>query len=94
ELTKEGKQVRVVSIPCLDAFLEQDEAYIESVLPKNVTKRIAIEAGASLPWYQLTGSDGIVLGIDHFGASAPADILFKEFGLDKDAVLKAAEELL
>lgn len=94
ELSAQGKQVRLVSIPCLDAFLEQDSSYIEEVLPLNVTNRISIEAGATMPWYRLVGTEGKVIGIDHFGASAPADILFEEFGINKDEILKAAAEML
>lgn len=94
ELTEKGKKVRVVSVPCLDLFLEQDAAYIEKVLPAKVSHRIAIEAGATMPWYRLVGTEGKVIGIDHFGASAPGDILFKEFGINKDALLEAAEEIL
>jgi len=94
ELTEQGKKVRLVSIPCMDAFLEQDAAYQEKVLPAAVTKRISIEAGATMPWYRLVGSNGKVIGIDHFGSSAPANILFEEFGINKQAVLDAANELL
>ncbi len=94
ELTAQGKQVRLVSVPCMDAFLDQDADYIESVLPKNVQKRIAIEAGATMSWYRFTGSEGIVIGLDHFGASAPANLLFEDFGINKDAILDAANKLL
>ena len=94
ELTEQGKKVRLVSIPCMDAFLEQDAAYQEKVLPAAVTKRISIEAGATMPWYRLVGSNGKVIGIDHFGSSAPANILFEEFGINKQVVLDAANELL
>ncbi|NLM19656.1 MAG: transketolase [Clostridiaceae bacterium] len=94
ELIEQGKKVRVVSMPCMDAFLEQDTAYQEEVLPSTVTKRISIEAGSTMPWYRLVGSTGKVIGIDHFGASAPASILFEEFGINKQAVLDAANELL
>ncbi|NLZ72023.1 MAG: transketolase, partial [Clostridiaceae bacterium] len=86
--------VRLVSVPCMDAFLDQDADYIESVLPKNVQKRIAIEAGATMSWYRFTGSEGIVIGLDHFGASAPANLLFEDFGINKDAILDAANKLL
>ena len=94
ELTEKGKQVRLVSIPCLDLFLEQDADYIEKVIPAKVKNRIAIEAGATMPWYRLVGLDGKVIGLDHFGSSAPGDILFEEYGINKEAVLEAAEELL
>ncbi len=94
ELTKAGHQVRLVSVPSLDVFLDQDPAYIEKVLPSKVEKRIAIEAGSTMPWYRLVGSKGKVIGLDHFGASGPAPILFKEFGINQEAVLDAAKDLL
>ncbi len=94
ELTEQGKAVRLVSVPCLDLFLEQDDAYIESVLPSGVNKRIAVEAGATMPWYRLVDREGRVIGLDHFGASAPAGILFKEFGINKDNIVKVANEIL
>lgn len=94
ELTKQGHQVRLVSVPSLDAFLDQDPAYIEKVLPSKVEKRIAIEAGATMPWFRLTGNKGKVIGLDRFGASGPASVLFKEFGINQEAILEAAKNLL
>lgn len=89
-LEKEGASVRVVSMPCMDLFEEQDEAYKESVLPKSVAKRAAIEAGSSLSWGRYLGPNGCYITMDTFGASAPAAELFEKFGLTAD---KAAEQL-
>ncbi len=74
------KAIRVVSMPSTDAFDAQDDAYRESVLPKAVTARVAVEAAVTDGWWKYVGSQGAVLGIDQFGESAPADALFKEFG--------------
>jgi transketolase len=92
-LTAEGKNVRVVSMPCCEVFLAQDDGYKESVLPKNVRKRIAIEAGAKHTWYQYVGLDGAVIGMETFGESAPAAELFKLFGITSEALVAAAKNL-
>ena len=94
ELFKDGIDARVVSMPCMELFLKQDKAYQESVLPSGVRARISMEAGVTMPWYRFVGLDGKALGIDHFGASAPAAKLFKEFGFTVENVVKAAKELL
>ena len=75
-----GRKVRLVSMPCTSIFDRQDEAYRESVLPSSVTRRVAVEAGAREPWWRYVGLRGQIVGIDHFGASAPAKELFKQFG--------------
>jgi transketolase len=75
-------------------FEEQDEAYREAVLPKNIKKRLAVEAGAGLGWERYVGSDGAVLSLDRFGASAPAKILFEKFGFTIDNVIEKAREVL
>lgn len=94
ELAKRGIKSRVVSMPCVDIFEEQSDEYKEAVLPKNVRARLAIEAGSTAAWYKYVGLDGDVLGLDHFGASAPADILFREFGFTvENAVAKALKVL-
>ena len=80
ELTAKGVKVRVVSMPCMEIFEEQSAEYKESVLPAAVKARVAMEAGCTMPWCKYVGMDGAVIGIDHFGASAPAATLFKEFG--------------
>ncbi|HVJ93593.1 MAG TPA: transketolase [Labilithrix sp.] len=84
-LEQAGKKTRVVSAPCLEIFAEQDAAYRESVIPPG-TRRASIEAGITLPWRRWIGDDGLAIGIDHFGASAPDKILAQKFGLTVDAV--------
>ena len=93
ELEKEGKKVRVVSMPCCEVFDRQSAEYKEQILPKAVRARVAIEAGTTTTWYKYVGLDGKVLGLDHYGASAPADLLFKRYGFTVEnavAVGKAA----
>ncbi|MDY5730838.1 MAG: transketolase [Eubacteriales bacterium] len=92
-LAKENIDCRVVSVPCMEVFEQQPCEYKKSVLPCAVRKRVAMEAGATMPWYKYVGLDGIVLGIDKFGASAPADVLFKEYGMHSDAVVAAVKKL-
>ncbi|WP_217522134.1 transketolase [Vibrio metschnikovii] len=94
QLTAEGKHVRVVSMPSTDAFDKQDAAYREAVLPADVTKRIAIEAGIADFWYKYVGFGGKIIGMTTFGESAPADQLFKMFGFTTENVVKTANELL
>ena len=79
-LNQQGGRVRVVAMPSLEVFAQQDSAYKNQVLPAHITKRIAIEAGASQSWYQYVGSNGKVVGIDRYGESAPDKILFEFFG--------------
>jgi transketolase len=86
-----GVQARVVSMPCLEWFDEQDAKYREGVLPSKVNARVAIEAGATLGWYKYVGTEGAVIGIDHFGASADAETLFTEFGITVSAIVEAAQ---
>lgn len=87
-LRQQGKKFRVVSLPSLEVFAQQDEQYQESVLPSNITKRIAIEAGVSAIWYKYVGCNGKIIGIDRFGESAPDVDLFKEFGFTVENVVK------
>ncbi|MDX8408152.1 MAG: transketolase C-terminal domain-containing protein, partial [Mariprofundaceae bacterium] len=87
------KKVRVVSMPCTEAFDAQDEAYRESVLPSSVTARVAVEAGVTGVWAKYVGLNGKVIGIDTFGESAPANLLFKEFGITTEAVVAAVNEV-
>ncbi|MGL0951006.1 transketolase [Vibrio vulnificus] len=94
QLTAEGKKVRVVSMPATDAFDKQDAAYRESVLPSDVTARIAIEAGIADFWYKYVGFDGRIIGMTTFGESAPADQLFEMFGFTVENVVNTAKELL
>ncbi|WP_135384196.1 transketolase [Vibrio tasmaniensis] len=94
ELTTEGKKVRVVSMPATDAFDKQDAEYRESVLPSDVTARIAVEAGIADFWYKYVGFGGKIIGMTTFGESAPAGELFKMFGFTTENVVKTAKELL
>ena len=94
ELSAQGKQVRVVSMPSTDAFDRQDAAYRESVLPSDVTARVAIEAGIADFWYKYVGFDGRIIGMSTFGESAPAGELFKMFGFTTENVVNTAKELL
>jgi transketolase len=87
------KKVRVVSMPNTKAFDEQDAAYQESVLPAAVTARVAVEAAVTDAWYKYVGINGKVIGINHFGESAPAGELFKEFGFTAENVLAAINEV-
>ncbi|MCX6464739.1 MAG: transketolase [Pseudonocardiales bacterium] len=93
-LEADGVATRVVSMPCVEWFDEQDEAYRESVLPKGVRARVAVEAGIAMPWYRFTGDAGEIVSIEHFGASAEADVLFREFGFTPEAVVDAARRSL
>ncbi|MCG4570901.1 transketolase [Clostridium cochlearium] len=93
-LEEKGIKVRVVSMPSLELFEKQSKEYKEEVLPSNVTKRLAVEAASSFGWHKYLGFDGDILSIDHFGASAPGDVLFKEFGFTVENLVKKAEEVL
>lgn len=93
ELAKEGIDARVVSMPCVEEFEKQSEKYKESVLPKAVRARVAVEAGATMCWYKYVGMDGKVVGIDQFGASAPAKKLFEKYGFTVENVVAAAKEV-
>lgn len=92
-LEDQGKSIRVVSMPCFEWFEQQSEAYKESVLPKDVTKRLAIEMGSTMPWYKYVGLNGDVLGIDRFGESGPAGELLKYFGFTVENVVNKVNAL-
>jgi transketolase len=94
QLADSGIAARVVSMPNPERFLQQDAAYTESVLPAAVTSRVAVEAGSTLFWHRLVGDRGQVIGIDSFGASAPATDLFEHFGINALAVVDAASKSL
>ena len=94
KLTAEGVKARVVSMPSTDAFDKQDAAYRESVLPKAVTARVAVEAGIADYWYKYVGLNGAIVGMNTFGESAPAEQLFEEFGFTVDNVVAKAKALL
>ncbi|CAD6272689.1 unnamed protein product [Miscanthus lutarioriparius] len=91
ELRKEGKTVRVVSFVSWELFEEQSDEYKESVLPEAVTSRISIEAGSTLGWQKYVGAQGKAIGIDKFGASAPAGKIYKEYGITVEGVIAAAK---
>jgi len=93
-LQAEGIGTRVVSVPSLDWFEAQDAEYIESVVPKAVKARVSVEAGIAQPWYRWLGDAGKHVGIEHFGASADAATLYREFGITSDAVVTAAKASL
>jgi transketolase len=85
-LEADGIPTRVVSLPCWERFDAQDQAYRDRVLPPAVKKRVSVEAGISLGWERWVGDEGAIIGIDHYGASAPAGTIFKEFGFTTDRV--------
>jgi transketolase len=93
-LAAKGIGARVVSAPCLEWFDEQPEAYRESVLPRAITARVSVEAGIALGWSKYVGANGASISIEHFGASADYQTLFREFGITPEAVVAAAETLL
>jgi transketolase len=88
------RAVRVVSMPCAEVFEAQDAAYRESVLPSDCVARVAIEAAHSDYWYKFVGLDGRIVGMQSFGESAPAGLLFEEFGFSVDNVTAAVSEVL
>jgi transketolase len=92
ELLSNGIKARVVSAPCLEWFMEQPASYREQVLPNVVKARVSIEAGIAQPWYRFLGDAGVAVSLEHFGASASAPLLFKEFGFTVENIVKAAKE--
>ena len=94
ELQAEGLRVSVVSIPCVELFVDQEDDYRDSVLPPSVTCRVAVEAGVGNGWYQFTGSEGSVISMDRYGESAPAPLLFEKFGFTTERVASTVRELL
>lgn len=90
-LEEKGVHTAVISMPCWELFEKQDSTYQENVLGKN-TLRIAIEAGSPMGWEKYIGDTGVMIGLDHFGASAPADVLYEKFGLTADHIIKIVEE--
>jgi transketolase len=93
-LAAEGIRARVVSMPCREWFDAQDAGYRESVLPRSVRRRVAVEAGVGQSWHDLVGLDGRTIGVEDFGASASAAELYEHFGVTPGAVAAAARELL
>ena len=93
-LEDQGVKARVVSMPCFEEFEKQTEEYKESVIPSSVTARVCVEAGSSYSWYKYAGTNGEILAMDTFGASGPANVLFKEFGFTVgNVVLKAYQSM-
>jgi transketolase len=93
-LNASGRRVRLVSMPSTEVFDAQDEAYREQVLPRAVTNRVAVEAGATLGWWRYVGSQGRVVGIDRFGMSGKGPELFAHFGFTADNISRQIRELL
>jgi len=93
-LAGEGKAVRVVSLPSWELFEGQSQEYKDSVLPPAVKKRVSVEAGSTMGWHKYVGSEGAVIGIDTFGASAPGNICYEKFGFTVDNVLAHARQVL
>ena len=93
-LETEGVATRVVSMPCLEWFREQDEAYRLTVLPPEVKARVSVEAAVSMGWHEWVGDHGECVSLEHFGASAPFGILYEQFGLTADRVVAAAHSSL
>lgn len=94
QLEQEGIAARVVSVPCLDWFEQQPQEYIDEVLPPAVTARVSVEAAIAMPWYKWLGSRGKAVSLEHFGASAPYERLYQEFGITTEAVVAAAHQSL
>lgn len=94
ELARKGRNIRLVSFPSWELFREQSPEYRKSVLPDNITARVSIEAGIRMGWQEWVGDKGVILGIDHYGGSAPYKELYKQFGLTVENVIGAAESLI
>ncbi|HEX3427337.1 MAG TPA: transketolase [Candidatus Limnocylindrales bacterium] len=93
-LERDGVAARVVSLPCWERFEAQDQAYRDSVLPPAVRARVSVEAGVSLGWERWVGDAGAIVGLDHFGASAPAGTIFEKFGFTVDRVADIARQVI
>ena len=94
QLQADGAPTRVVSMPCVEWFDEQDSAYREQVLPHRIRARVSVEAGVTFGWRQYVGDSGVSIGVDHFGASADYSRLYEEFGLTAERVAAAARTVL
>ncbi len=93
-LAEEGIAARVVSMPSWELFEKQSDEYKEEVFPSDVKARISIEAGATHGWQRWTGTDGVNIGVNRFGASAPYEKIFEEFGLTAEHIVEEAKGLL
>jgi len=94
QLADQGIAARVISMPCREWFDEQDQDYRDSVIPPDIRARVSIEAGVGIGWRDLVGDAGRIISINHYGASASASVLFKEFGFNPDTVVAAAQASL
>ena len=94
EIEKAGKKARVVSFPCWELFEEQTAEYKASVLPPAVKARVSVEAGSTFGWHKYVGDHGISIGVDDFGASAPANIIYEKLGLTKANIVAKAMSLV
>lgn len=94
QLNNQGKKVRLVSMPSTDVFDVQDDKYKEQILPKKITKRLAIEAGVPDYWYKYVGLEGKTIGLERFGESAPGSIVMEHFGFSEENIVKCAKEML
>jgi transketolase len=90
QLEDAGHATRVVSMPCVEWFDQQDAQYRDSVLPPSVKARVSVEAGIAQSWFRFLGEHGRAVSLEHFGASADAETLFREFGMTTEAVVEAA----
>ena len=93
-LAEQGVRARVVSMPCREWFDEQEEAYRERVIPPTVKARVSVEAGVAQGWREVVGDHGRIVSLEHFGASADYERLFREFGITAQAVADAAQDSL
>lgn len=94
QLQEQGIGTRVVSVPCMEWFAEQDASYRDEVLPPQVRARVSVEAGLALPWYPYLGENGVAVSLEHYGASADYQRLYQEFGITAEAVVAAAHQTL
>jgi transketolase len=94
QLEADGIPARVVSLPCWERFDLQDQAYRDSVLPPELRKRVSVEAGVSLGWERWVGDEGAIIGLDHYGASAPAGTIFEKYGFTPDRVAEIARKVV
>jgi transketolase len=92
-LKAQGVKARVVSMPCWSLFAAQAEAYRQSVLPRGVRKRVTVEAGSTFGWHRWAGDEGVSIGVDRFGASAPGEVVMKNLGLAEENVVATALRL-
>jgi transketolase len=94
KIRESGKKVRVISMPCVEIFEEQDKAYRDAILPPATKKRLVVEAGSTFGWHKYCGDEGDVLGVDRFGASAPGGTLMEKFGFTVENVVAKAKAVL